>query len=281
MGIFTVSNEAGASQPPLDDRSRHLRNLVIEALDGGARGHIGSTLSLMEIMRVLYDDVMTFDAARPDLPSRDRLILSKGHGCLALYALLADKGFFPESDLRGFCRYESQLGGHPEYGHVPGVEASTGALGHGLSIGVGMAQAARIRGEQHRVFVVVGDGEIDEGSIWEAALSAGHHCYRNLTVVVDYNKFQSYGAISEVWDLEPLADKWRSFGFAVSEVDGHDVGQLRAALGTQADDAPTAVIAHTVKGRGIDFAEGVAAWHHKASLKPEDIAGMREAVARA
>lgn len=276
-----MSNEVCASQALLDDRSRHLRSLVIEALDGGARGHIGSTLSLMEIMRVLYDDVMTFDPADPGLPSRDRLILSKGHGCIALYALLADKGFFPESDLRGFCRYESRLGGHPEHGHVPGVEASTGSLGHGLSIGVGMAQAARIRGAQHRVFVVVGDGEIDEGSVWEAALSAGHHRFRNLTVVVDYNKLQSYGAISDVWDLEPLTDKWRAFGFSVAEVDGHDVVQLRASLSSQADDAPTVVIAHTVKGRGIDFAEGVASWHHKASLKPEDISGLREAVARA
>lgn len=281
MGVVTLNKEEGASQVPLDDRSRHLRNLVIEALDGGERGHIGSTFSLMEIMRVLYDDVMTFDPTKPDLHNRDRLILSKGHGCIALYALLADKGFFPEADLRGFCRYESKLGGHPEHGHVPGVEASTGALGHGLSIGVGMVQAARIRSEDHRVFVVVGDGEIDEGSVWEAALSAGHHRYGNLTVIVDYNKLQSYGAISEVWDLEPLADKWRAFGFAVTEVDGHDVNQLRAALRDRADDVPTAVVAHTVKGRGIDFAEGVASWHHKASLKPEDIAGLREAVARA
>jgi len=281
MGAATVTMGGNEDRHPLDERSRYLRELVIEALDGGSRGHIGSTLSLVEIMRVLYDDIMTFDSSQPDLPTRDRLILSKGHGCIALYVMLADKGFFPKSELRGFCRYESRLGGHPELGHVPGIEASTGALGHGLSIGVGMAQAARIRGEEHRIFVVVGDGEIDEGSVWEAAISAGHHRYSNLTVVIDYNKFQSYGAVSEVWDLEPLVDKWRAFGFTVMEVDGHDVAQLRDALRRQADNSPTAVIAHTIKGRGVDFAEGVASWHHKASLKTEDINGLREAVARA
>ena len=268
-------------RPLLDERSRYLRELVIETLDGGSRGHVGSTFSLMEIMRVLYDDIMTFDSSRPDLPTRDRLILSKGHGCIALYVMLADKGFFPKSDLRSFCQYESRLGGHPEWGYVPGVEASTGALGHGLSIGVGMAQAARIRGERHRIFVVVGDGEIDEGSVWEAAISAGHHRYSNLTVVIDYNKFQSYGAIAEVWNLEPLVDKWRAFGFTVMEVDGHDVDQLRTALRRQADNSPMAVIAHTIKGKCVDFAERVASWHHRASLKTGDIDGLREAVERA
>jgi len=281
MGATTVRQKVGEDRPALDERSKYLRELVIETLDGGSRGHIGSTLSLIEIMRVLYDDIMVFDSNQPHLPTRDRLILSKGHGCIALYVMLADKGFFPKSDLRGFCRYESRLGGHPEWGHVPGVEASTGALGHGLSLGVGMAQSARIRGEKHRIFVVVGDGEIDEGSVWEAAISAGHHRFGNLTVVIDYNKFQSYGATAEVWNLEPLVDKWRAFGFTVMEVDGHDVDQLRAALRRRVDHSPTAVIAHTIKGRGVDFAEGVASWHHKSNLKTEDIDGLREAVERA
>ena len=276
-----MNGEEPASSAALDERSRHLRNLAVCALEGGARGHIGSTMSLIEILRVLYDDIMNFNPQEPKLPTRDRLILSKGHGCIALYVMLADKGFFPEADLYGFCSYDSALGGHPEHGHVPGVEASTGALGHGLSIGVGMAHAARIRGEQHRVFVIVGDGEINEGSVWEAALSAGHHGYRNLTVVVDYNKLQSYGATADVWNLEPLAAKWRAFGFSVVEVDGHDLNQLREAFSRQADEGPTAVIAHTVKGRGIDYAEGLATWHHKASLTSEDISELRKAVGRA
>ena len=253
-----MSRPSDASGASLDQRSKDLRNLAIESLDGGSRGHIGSTMSLIEIMRALYDNVLTFDAVNPALPDRDRLILSKGHGCIALYTLLADKGFFPPSELRTFCRAGSSLGGHPERGHVPGVEASTGALGHGLSIGVGMAQAAKIRQQPHQIYIVVGDGELDEGSVWEAALSAAHNRLDNLTVVVDYNKLQSYGLVSEVWNLEPLADKWRAFGFSVLEVDGHDVGQLTTALTGSRDGAPRVVIAHTIKGRGIDFAEGEA-----------------------
>lgn len=270
------------SSASLDERGIYLRGMAVDALEGGARGHIGSTMSLIEILRVLYDDVLTFDASNPRLATRDRLILSKGHGCIALYVLLADKGFFPHEDLLTFCRYSSPLGGHPEYGHVPGVEASTGSLGHGLAIGVGMAYAARLSGSLHHVFVVVGDGELDEGSIWESALAAAHHRLSNLTVVVDYNKLQSYGPVHDVWGLEPLADKWTAFGFDCVEVDGHDVTQLRSALVLpQTGSRPRAVIAHTIKGRGVQFAEGNPSWHHKASLKPVDIAEIREAVARA
>ncbi len=276
-----MSQEPQPGANRLDERSRYLRGLAVDALEGGSRGHIGSTMSLIEIMRVLYDDVLVVDPSDPALPNRDRLILSKGHGCIALYVSLADAGFFPLKELRTFCRATSSLGGHPEHGHVAGVEASTGALGHGLSIGVGMALAARIREESHRVFVVVGDGEIDEGSVWEAALAAGHHGLGNLTVIVDYNKIQSYGPTSEIWNLEPMTDKWRAFGFSTVDVDGHDVEQLRAALSGSGVGAPRAVIAHTIKGRGIDFAEGEPSWHHKSSLKPSDIAALREAVSRA
>lgn len=269
------------SHAVLDRRSRNLRLLAIEALDGGQRGHIGSTMSLIEIFRVLYDSVASVDPSDPTWPDRDRIILSKGHGCIALYVLLADKGFFPTDDLRGFCRYESNLGGHPELGHVPGVEASTGALGHGLSLGVGMAQAARIRGQGHHIYVVVGDGELDEGSIWEAALSAGHRKLSNLTLIVDYNKLQSYGRIPDVWELEPLAAKFNSFGFDVIEVDGHDVEQLTDVLSSCTSTQPRAIIAHTIKGRGIAFAEGQPDWHHKSKLPDAEIARLRAAVADA
>ena len=266
------------SQAVLDGRSKDLRLLAIEALDGGQRGHIGSTMSLIEIFRVLYDSVASVDPSNPTWPDRDRIILSKGHGCIALYVLLADKGFFPVEDLRGFCRFESNLGGHPEFGHVPGVEASTGALGHGLSLGVGMAQAARIRRQDHHIYVVVGDGELDEGSIWEAALSAGHRKLKNLTLIVDYNKLQSYGRVPDVWELEPLAAKFDSFGFDVSEVDGHDVEELTQVLSSRSSTGPRAVIAHTIKGRGIGFAEGQANWHHKSKLPDAEIARLRAAV---
>ena len=184
--------------------------------------------------------LLRYRSQQPDWRLRDRFILSKGHGCLALYAVLADKGFFPVSELATYCAADSRLGGHPET-KVPGVEASTGALGHGLAIGVGMAIAARLDARDSRVFVVLGDGETNEGSVWESAMSAAKHKLANLVAIVDYNKFQSYGPTSEVLELEPLADKWRSFGFAVAEVDGHDVGRTArhvrraAAGGTKAE----------------------------------------------
>lgn len=263
----------------MDARSRHLRSLVIDALEGGGRGHVGSTLSLIEIMRVLYDDILRVRPDDPAWPDRDRFILSKGHGCLALYALLADKGFFPVEELREQCRPGAMLGGHPQRGHTPGVEASTGALGHGLALGVGMALAARLQRRPSRVFVVMGDGELDEGSVWEAAMAASKHRLDNLVALVDYNKLQSYGAVAEVLDLEPLADKWRSFGFAVAEVDGHDVDALRDRLTVPFETGqPAMLICHTVKGKGLDFAEGQALWHHKAKIEAPDVARMRQAL---
>jgi len=260
----------------LDERSRHLRRLVVDALKGGGRGHLGSSMSVVEILRVLYDDVLRYRPTDPLWAERDRFILSKGHGCLALYTLLADKGFFPVDELLGFCRPESRLGGHPEHGKVPGVEASTGALGHGLPIGVGMAIGLRIKQSPARVVVLTGDGEINEGSNWEAAMSAAKHRLSNLIVLVDYNKFQSYGPTSEVLDLEPLTDKWRAFGFAVKEVDGHDTQQLRVILDSLPFDAsrPSAIICHTIKGKGIPFAEGNPEWHHKSGLTETDIRAM-------
>jgi transketolase len=261
------------TSPRLDDRSIHLRRLVVRALDGGGRGHVGSSLSLIEIMRVLYDDVLRFRADDPDWEGRDRCILSKGHGCIAQYVMLAEKGFFPHEVLDTFCRRDSILGGHPEAGKIPGVEASTGALGHGLPIGVGRAMGLRMKGNDARVFVITGDGEINEGSVWEAALSAAKHRLSNLTVMIDYNKIQSAGLVTEILPLEPLADKWRAFGFGVTEVDGHDVGALRRALNSAPlePDRPLVIICHTVKGKGVSFAEHDASWHHKSSLKKEVI----------
>lgn len=257
--------------PPLDARSRYLRRLTVDALIGGERGHIGSTMSLIEILRVLYDSVLSYRADEPDWPARDRCVLSKGHGCLALYAVLADKGFFETAALTDFCRHHSFLGGHPERGKVPGVEASTGALGHGLSLGVGMALAQRMRGRAARVFVIMGDGEINEGSVWEAAMSAAKHRLDNLVAIVDYNKIQSAGPTAVIQELEPLADKWRAFGFETVEVNGHDVTALEEVLGAlpRATGKPTAVICHTVKGKGIPFAEHDPSWHHKSKLPVE------------
>lgn len=269
---------AEAQTISLDDRSKHLRRLVVEALEGGGRGHIGPSMSPLEILRVLYDEVMRIRPEDPAWPERDRFILSKGHGCLAQYAVLADKGFFPRAALATFCRDGSILGGHPDAGKVPGVEASTGALGHGLPIGVGLALAAKMKRQDWRVFVVMGDGEINEGSVWEAAMSAGKHRLDNLVAIVDYNKLQSFGPTAEVQDLEPLADKWTAFGFATHEVNGHDLAALRDVLARRSPGKPMAVIAHTVKGKGIAFAENAADWHHKSAMKPEQYAQIREAI---
>jgi len=187
--------------------------------------------------------------------------------------LLAEKGFFPETELWKFCKSDGILGGHPEYGKVPGVEASTGSLGHGLSFGVGFALNARCERATYRTFVICSDGESNEGSLWEAALCAAKHKLSNLTVMVDYNKQQSYSTTYEVLDLEPFADKWRAFGFGVQEVDGHDVGALRAALSRTPFDPhrPSALVCHTIKGKGVSFVENNLNWHHKNKVTPDEV----------
>jgi transketolase len=268
------------ASPPLDERSKYLRKLVVRALAGGERGHVGSSMSLIEIMRVFYDDVLRYRPEEPKWTGRDRLILSKGHGCIALYVMLADKGFFPVETLDTFCQRDSILGGHPEAGKIPGVEASTGALGHGLSIGVGMALAGRIEQRDSRVVVVMGDGEINEGSVWEASLCAGKHRLTNLTAVIDYNKIQSAGPTREIQDLEPLVDKWRAFNFETVEVDGHDVNALRELFLRLplSQDKPTAIICHTVKGKGISFAEHDPSWHHKSKIARDVVARLQAAL---
>jgi len=251
----------------LDKRSKYLRSLIVRCLLGSNRGHMGSAMSLVEILRVLYDDIVKFNPKKPKMKNRDRVILSKGHGCLALYSILADKGFIKLKQLDSVSKINSKLGGHPEANKVRGVEASTGALGHGLSIGVGMAIAAKIKKQKHKIFVILGDGEINEGSIWEAALSASKHKLSNLKIILDYNKIQSYGFTKEVLNLEPLLDKWKSFGFDVSEVDGHNVKKLKKNLlifyKNYKIKRPSITICHTVKGKGFPFAENNPFWHHK------------------
>lgn len=260
---------------PLDARSRDLRKTIVEMLRFSRRGHLGSAFSLVEILRVLYDEILRYDATDPHWSQRDRLILSKGQGCLALYVFLAEKGFIPEFELWKFCQSDGILGGHPEH-KVPGIEASTGSLGHGLSIGIGFALNAKFHKADYRTYVIIGDGESNEGSIWEAALSAGKHKLSNLTVIVDYNKHQSYASTAEVQDLEPLADKWTAFGFDAAELNGHDVGEIRAALnrGPSPTGKPTALICHTVKGKGVSFVENNMEWHHKNRVTDEELQSL-------
>lgn len=258
--------------PSFEARCLHMRKEIMALVRGGRRGHIASAFSLVETLVVLFDHIMRYRAHEPKWPERDRLILSKGHGCLALYAALADKGYFSKEHYAGFCAPDGLLGGHPEE-RVPGVEAPTGSLGHGLSIGVGYAINARLDGADYRTYVILGDGECNEGSIWEAAMGAAKHKLDNLYVLVDYNKHMSFGTTYDVCDLEPFADKWRAFGFHVHEADMvQQPAQLRTMLETPPQPGkPTAVICHTIKGQGVSFMENDLSWHHKSKIKDEDI----------
>ena len=246
----------------MDARSKHLRRQIILTALAGGRGHIGPAFSLVEILRVLFDDVMRYDPHNPKWEERDRLILSKGHGYLALYALLADKGFFPESELWNFGHAGALLGVHPSR-HIPGVEFDTGSLGHGLSLGCGMAKAKRNR----RVFVVLGDGECQEGAVYEAAQYARKHELDDLTAIIDGNGMQASG---KTQNFEWLFDQWVSFGWSVHEIDGHSIDQLQTSLILYGGERPLIIIAHTVKGKGITAIENNLAWHHKSKLTAED-----------
>lgn len=274
-----MKNDIPKNLVPLDERSRQLRRQIVRVLERGGRGHLGTSLSLVEMLRVLFDKVLRYDSKNPKWSERDRFILSKGHGCITLYVLLSEKGFFPEEELWKFCRFDGILGGHPDP-KVPGIEVSTGSLGHGLPVAVGMAVAAKRKGAKHRVITVLGDGECNEGSVWEAAMSAAKHRLDNLTAIVDYNKQQSYGSTFEVLDLEPFADKWSAFGFAVREVDGHDVDALEKTFAELpfTKDKPSAIICHTVKGKGVAFAENNMKWHHKSSIKTNEVQDLLRAI---
>ena len=274
---MTIDYTKLANEVNLDQRSKDLRLLVLDALEGGSRGHLGPALSLIEIIRVLYDSVLFHDSNNPLLAQRDRFILSKGHGCLGLYAVLADHGYISKSELKGYCTFESKLGGHPERATLPGVEFSTGSLGHGLSVGIGMAMACRLKGEHWRTYVLIGDGELNEGSNWEGAMHASQHQLGALTVIIDFNQMQASGRIDSILTLDPLEAKWEAFGFNVVKVNGHDLAQLEAELNSPMDSygKPKAIIAYTVKGKGIPSAENSTIWHHKAKITQEEIAPLR------
>lgn len=238
---------------------QQLRRIVLEQSRRAGVGHIGPALSIAEIIAVLYGAVLRVPS--PGDPDRDRFVLSKGHAALALYAALFLKDFLTREQLDTFCADGTLLGVHPEHA-LPGVDFSTGSLGHGLSYGAGAALAARLSGSSRRVFVLVSDAECDEGSLWEAAIFAGHHRLAALTAIVDANGQQALGKTAQVLDLEPLAEKWRAFGWEAVEVDGHDLEALRTALAAPHLDRPKAVVARTVCGKGVSFMEGQVKWHY-------------------
>jgi transketolase len=228
--------------------------------------HIGSSLSMADLLAVLYARHLRFDPRRPDWPDRDRFILSKGHGCAALYAVLAECGYFPVEKLETFYQDGSPLAGHATHKDMPGVEVSTGSLGHGLALATGMALAAKRDGSGHRFWVMISDGECDEGSTWEAALFAPQHRLDNLVVLVDANQIQSLGRVEEVIDLEPLPEKWRAFRWGVREVDGHDLAAIEAAFAAVPFEPgrPSCVVARTVKGKGVSYMEDKLLYHYRA-----------------
>jgi len=226
--------------------------------------HVAGGLSMADLLAVIYNEVLKFDAHQPQLADRDRFILSKGHTCAALYATLALKDFFPVEELKQFGQDGSRLMTHISH-KVPGVEFSTGSLGHGLGFACGKALAAKLQGKSWRVFTMLSDGELDEGSNWEAILFAPHHRLDNLVAIVDYNKIQSLGSVKEVLDLHPLAEKFRAFNWAVKEIDGHNHNEISAALKQLpfASGKPSCLIAHTIKGKGVDYMENKLLWHYR------------------
>lgn len=236
---------------------------------------------MADILAVLYSDILRVDPSNPRWPERDRFILSKGHAGAGVYAALAERGFFPVEKLATHYRDGSDLSGHVSHKGIPGVELSTGSLGHGLPVGAGMAYAGVLDAAAHRVFVMLSDGECDEGSNWEAILFAAHHRLDHLVAVVDYNKVQSLKSVPETLTLEPFADKWRSFGWSVAEVDGHDHDRLRQALRAIPINAgkPTCIIAHTIKGKGVSFMEHSVLWHYRTAKGDELAAAEKELLA--
>jgi transketolase len=245
--------------------AKRLRVHIINMTHRAKSSHVGGGLSMADILAVMYGDILRVDPENPNWFARDRLVLSKGHACAGLYAALAERGFFPVKDLETFYQDGSPLSGHVTHIGVPGIECSTGSLGHGLSIACGMALAGKNPAAPFRVFAILSDGECDEGSIWEAALFAGHHHLDNLTVIVDYNRIQSLGTTDQVLCLDPFPDKWRSFGWYAEEVDGHNVDALQAVLANVplTEGTPTCVIANTVKGKGVSFMENRLLWHYR------------------
>lgn len=256
-----------------------IRRHVVEMTSAGGSSHVASCLSCADILAVLYTDVLRVRPQEPRWSERDRFILSKGHAGAAVYAVLAESGFFPTEWLQTHCQDNSRLSGHVSHKGVPGVEISTGSLGHGLSVGAGLAYACKLDSESWRTYCVLSDGECDEGSVWEAALFAAHHGLDSLTAIIDYNKIQSLGPVADTLALEPFGDKWRSFGWVVTEVDGHDHRALRDALSARRAGMPSVVLAHTTKGKGVSFMEDTVLWHYRSPQGAEFASAMRELVA--
>ncbi len=260
-----------------------LRQDILRMIAKAGSGHPGGSLSEVELLTGLYWAALRHDPTRPDWPDRDLFLLSKGHGCPALYAVLATQGYFPKEELMTLRQYPSRLQGHPERGSVPGVEISSGSLGQGLSMANGIALADRMDGRSRRIFCLMGDGEIQEGQVWEAAMTSSHHKLDTVCAILDCNQLQQNGPVKDIQNIEPLADKWRAFGWHTIEIDGHDLGAVVKAY----DDAqgvtglPQVIVARTVKGKGVSFMELNPAWHGVAPTPDELERALKEVRAQA
>ena len=258
--------------------AKEIRKKVLKMIFDSRTSHLGSSLSAVDILTVLYFKILKIDPKNPLDENRDRFILSKGHAAAALYAALAERGFFPKEILDGYCRDGGKLPGHSTRGCVPGVEVSTGSLGHGLPMGAGMAIAAKNDGKNYRIFILMSDGECEEGSVWEAALFASHHQLDNLIGIIDYNKLQAFGRTNEILNLEPLKKKWEDFGWKVKEVDGHSFSEIEESLSKIPFEKgkPSLLICHTIKGKGVSFTEDKLEWHYKNLTKEEYDMALKE-----
>lgn len=262
----------------LEAKTRAIRASVIRMVYTAQSGHIGPSLSIADLLAVLYFQVLRIDPANPGWPARDRLVLSKGHACAGWYAALAERGYFPKEELLTFRQLHSRLQGHPDMVKTPGVDMTAGSLGHGLSAGLGMALAARIDGLNYRTYVILGDGEIQEGLIWEAAMAAPQVKLDNLVAIIDYNRWQSGGAVGEIMPLEPLSLKWQAFGWATQEIDGHNLRAILEAFARAeaTKGQPSAIISHSTKGKGVSFMENDNKWHMTAPTREEAEKALQE-----
>jgi transketolase len=273
-----VPHPTPLSQSDLQRLANTLRFRVVRTSYLSGTPHLGSCLSCIDLLTYLYWNVLRIDPKAPATPDRDRFILSKGHAAPALFQVLAERGFFPVSDLEHYGEDGSLFGEHPPApSHLPGIEAATGSLGHGLPMGLGMALSSRATGVPFKVYALLSDGECNEGAVWEAAMLAAAHQVGNLTISIDYNKWQATGRSNEVLALAPLVDKWRAFGWYVSEIDGHDFAQIDSAFtASVADSRPKVIIAHTIKGRGISFMEDDNNWHYRTPKADEVLQAATE-----
>lgn len=258
--------------------ANRIRRRDLQAVFEAGAGHVGGEMSVIDLLAALYFRVMSVDPASPLDPGRDRLVLSKGHTALALYVTLSERGFIPKEEIATFLKPRSRLNGHPNRVELPGVETNTGPLGHGLPVGVGMAKAAKLDGEGWRTFVIAGDGEMQEGSNWEAISAAAQFGLDNLTLIIDHNRLQQGARLAETNDLAPFAPKLEAFGWATDEIDGHDMEQICRALSPEAavEGKPKCVVARTNKGQGVSFMRDNVAWHHKVPNEEEYAQAMAE-----